>query len=139
MITSDSAASRIATSGERQGTGQPGGNQNPGADPPTLQIWPTVPTQDAEKLILMGHAGLRGWPVACQEANDATVAGGGGGAMRDDLDHRLHDAVALDEIDLYADVLSAVAAADRPLTDDELDAVLGLGRTQEAGPPAQAV
>ena len=59
--------------------------------------------------------------------------------MRDDLDHRLHDAVALDEIDLYADVLSAVAAADRPLTDDELDAVLGLGRTQEAGPPAQAV
>jgi len=46
--------------------------------------------------------------------------------MRDDLDDRLHDAVALDEIDLYADVLSAVAAVDRPLTDDELDAVLGL-------------
>ncbi len=46
--------------------------------------------------------------------------------MRDDLDDRLHDAVALDEIDLYSDVLSAVAAADRPLTDDELDAVLGL-------------
>lgn len=48
--------------------------------------------------------------------------------MRDDLDDRLHDAVALDEIDLYADVLSAVAAADRPLTDDEIDAVLGLDR-----------
>jgi hypothetical protein len=46
--------------------------------------------------------------------------------MRDDLDDRLSDAVALDEIDLYANVLSAVAAADRPLTDDELDAVLGL-------------
>ena len=52
--------------------------------------------------------------------------GDGGGAMRDDLDDRLSDAVALDEIDLYADVLTAVAAADRPLTDDELDAVLGL-------------
>jgi len=46
--------------------------------------------------------------------------------MRDDLDDRVHDAVALDEIDLYADVLSAVATADRPLTADELDAVLGL-------------
>jgi len=46
--------------------------------------------------------------------------------MRDDLDDRLHDAVALDEIDLFSDVLSAVAAADRPLTDDEIDAVLGV-------------
>jgi hypothetical protein len=34
--------------------------------------------------------------------------------------------VALDEIDLYTDVLSAVAAADRPLTDAELDEVLGI-------------
>jgi len=47
--------------------------------------------------------------------------------MREDLDDRLHDAVALDEISLYGDVLSAVAASDRPLTDDEIDAVLGLG------------
>jgi len=46
--------------------------------------------------------------------------------MREHLDHRVHDAVALDEIDLYGEVLSAVAAADRPLTDDEIDAVLGL-------------
>ncbi|HUJ06633.1 MAG TPA: hypothetical protein VLX31_11045 [Streptosporangiaceae bacterium] len=56
--------------------------------------------------------------------------------MRDDLDDRLHDAVALDEIDLYADVLSAVAAADRPLTDAELDAVLGVRRTPGASPSA---
>lgn len=56
--------------------------------------------------------------------------------MRDDLDDRLHDAVALDEIDLYADVLSAVAAADRPLTDDELDAVLGLDQTAGAVSPS---
>ncbi len=56
--------------------------------------------------------------------------------MRDDLDDRLHDAVALDEIHLYADVLSAVAAADGPLTDAELDAVLGLGESSGAAPSA---
>jgi len=57
---------------------------------------------------------------------DQIPAGDGGGALRD-LDDRLHDAVALDEISLYGDVLSAVAASDRRLTDDEIDAVLGLG------------
>ena len=48
--------------------------------------------------------------------------------MRDDLDDRIHDVVALDEINLYGDVLSAVAAADRPLTNDEIDAVLGVSQ-----------
>jgi hypothetical protein len=42
------------------------------------------------------------------------------------LDLRVQDAVALDEIELYAEVLSAVAAADRPLTPAELDAALGI-------------
>ena len=42
------------------------------------------------------------------------------------VDLRLHDDVALDEIELYAEVLSAVAAADRPLTLAELDDVLGV-------------
>ena len=42
------------------------------------------------------------------------------------LDLRVHDRVALDEIELYAEVLSAVAAADRPLTAAELDAALGI-------------
>ena len=46
--------------------------------------------------------------------------------MRDGLDLRVHDRVALDEIDLYAEVLSAVAVSDRALTVAELDAVLGL-------------
>ena len=46
--------------------------------------------------------------------------------MRGYVDLRVHDTVALDEIELYAEVLSAVAASDRPLTDDELDEVLGL-------------
>ena len=42
------------------------------------------------------------------------------------LDLRVHDRVALDEIELYAEVLSAVAATDRPLTDAELDEALGI-------------
>ena len=46
--------------------------------------------------------------------------------MRDYIDLRVHDLVALDEIELYAEMLSAVAASDRPLTDDEIDEVLGV-------------
>jgi len=48
------------------------------------------------------------------------------GALREHLDLRVHDRVALDEIELYAEVLSAVAAADRRLTAEELDQVLGV-------------
>jgi hypothetical protein len=48
------------------------------------------------------------------------------GAVREGLDLRVHDSVALDEIELYAEVLSAVAASDGPLTSDELDEVLGV-------------
>ena len=47
-------------------------------------------------------------------------------ALREHLDLRVHDRVALDEIELYAEVLSAVAASDRPLTAEELDQVLGV-------------
>jgi hypothetical protein len=43
------------------------------------------------------------------------------------LDLRVHDRVALDEIELYAEVLTAVAGADRPLTAAELDEALGIG------------
>lgn len=50
----------------------------------------------------------------------------GVGVLRDDVDLRFHDRVALEEIELYAEVLSAVAAADGPLTRAELDEVLGL-------------
>ena len=42
------------------------------------------------------------------------------------VDLRVHDDVALDEIELYAEVLSAVAASDGPLSSTELDAVLGV-------------
>jgi len=46
--------------------------------------------------------------------------------LREHLDLRVHDRVALDEIELYTEVLSAVAASDRPLTAEELDQVLGV-------------
>jgi hypothetical protein len=38
----------------------------------------------------------------------------------------VHDDVALDEIEVYTDVLAAVAASDGPLPQSELDAALGL-------------
>ncbi len=46
--------------------------------------------------------------------------------MAEYVDLRVHDRVALDEIELYAEVLGAVAASDGPLTREELDEVLGV-------------
>lgn len=46
--------------------------------------------------------------------------------MRSDVDLRVPDLVALEEIELYAEMLSAVAIAERPLTNDEIDEVLGV-------------
>ena len=46
--------------------------------------------------------------------------------MPEYVDLRVHDRVALDEIELYAEVLGAVAASDGPLTREELDEVLGV-------------
>jgi hypothetical protein len=47
-------------------------------------------------------------------------------AVPEYVDLRVHDRVALDEIDLYAEVLGAVAASDGPLSNEELDEVLGV-------------
>jgi hypothetical protein len=57
------------------------------------------------------------------------------GALREHLDLRVHDRVALDEIELYTEVLSAVAASDRPLTAEELDQVLGVRPVARASVP----
>jgi len=57
------------------------------------------------------------------------------GAVREHLDLRVPDRVALDEIELYAEVLSAVAVCDRPLTSQELDEVLGVGSGSGAARP----
>ena len=63
-----------------------------------------------------------------------SLKGGAGSARRSkevstipmQVDLRVHDDVALDEIELYTDVLAAVAASDGPLPQSELDAALGL-------------
>jgi hypothetical protein len=44
------------------------------------------------------------------------------------VDLRVHDDVALGEIELYAEVLATVAASDGPLTKSELDKALGIRR-----------
>jgi hypothetical protein len=56
--------------------------------------------------------------------------------LRDGVDLRFHDRVALEEIELYAEVLSAVAAADGPLSSAEIDEVLGLRQCPDADPYA---
>lgn len=80
-------------------------------------------------MVPMGHGPVPG----CARSLKCRVArhddSGRRSTLGEYVDVRLHDRVALDEIELYAEVLSAVAASDRPLTDDELDEVLGLGRT----------
>ena len=42
------------------------------------------------------------------------------------VDLRVHDDVALGEIELYAEVLATVAASDGPLTKNQLDEAIGL-------------
>ncbi|RBQ14516.1 hypothetical protein DP939_40340 [Spongiactinospora rosea] len=56
--------------------------------------------------------------VGCGRKDDAVG--------HDDMDLRVHDRVALDEIALYAEVLTAVAITERRLTLEELDNALGL-------------
>ncbi|MDA2814247.1 hypothetical protein O4J56_26600 [Nocardiopsis sp. RSe5-2] len=46
--------------------------------------------------------------------------------MEPHVDARLQDGEALEEIELYADVLIAAAGSERPLSTDELDRVLGV-------------
>ncbi|HKB31438.1 MAG TPA: hypothetical protein VKD26_11440 [Streptosporangiaceae bacterium] len=58
--------------------------------------------------------------------------------MPEQVDLRVHDRVALAEIELYAEVLSAVAVADRRLTAAEIDEVLGLRSDAERGPSGRA-
>ncbi|KWW97992.1 hypothetical protein C3Y87_18065 [Carbonactinospora thermoautotrophica] len=41
-------------------------------------------------------------------------------------DLRVHDRVALDEIELYAELVIAASSSDGPLSQDEVDAILGV-------------
>jgi hypothetical protein len=48
------------------------------------------------------------------------------GQVAEHRDLRVHDHILLDEIELYTEVLSAVAASEGPLTAAQLDEVLGV-------------
>jgi hypothetical protein len=48
-------------------------------------------------------------------------------------DARIQDPLVLDEIELYGDLVIAASASDQPLSQAEIDLVLGLRRD---GPPA---
>ncbi|WP_046470466.1 hypothetical protein [Allosalinactinospora lopnorensis] len=55
--------------------------------------------------------------------------------MDHSIDPRLHDHVALAEIELYTELLTAVATAECSLTLDEIDRVLGVRPVREPDPP----
>jgi hypothetical protein len=74
-------------------------------------------------MVLLGHVPGRPGRVAFSQRWETEVDA----VCQANLDLRVHDRVALDEIELYSEMLSAVATTDRPLTTDEIDTVLGLG------------
>jgi hypothetical protein len=77
-------------------------------------------------MALLGHAEAPDRGVALYQCSLRIRSAMEVSAVRERLDLRLHDSVALDEIELYAEVLSAVAASDHRLTPEELDEVLGV-------------
>ena len=66
----------------------------------------------------MSRRSLKGGAASSRSAEVSTIP------MQVDL--RVHDDVALGEIELYAEVLTAVAASDGPLSERELDEALGI-------------
>ena len=69
---------------------------------------------------MVSRRNLKGGAGSARSAEVSTIP------MQVDL--RVHDAVALGEIELYAEVLTAVAASDGPLSKRELDEALGISR-----------
>lgn len=70
----------------------------------------------------MAQRNLKGRQSSRRSAEVSAISG----HVDRQVDLRVHDDVAMDEIELYAEVLSAVAASDRPLSPSEIDAVLGI-------------
>lgn len=53
-------------------------------------------------------------------------------------DRRVHDHVVLDEIELYGDLMIAASASEGPLTQAQIDAVLGLAGGRGSGTHGRA-
>lgn len=64
--------------------------------------------------------------------------GGGGGPVTVKPDARVHDYVALDEIELYGELMIAASRSDGPLSTAEIDAVLGVTGLAESAEPLSA-
>lgn len=85
-------------------------------------------------MTLSGHAAVPRGTVAWYPGTLCKDSATEVDTMPEKLDLRVHDRVALDEIELYAEVLSAVAIADRRLTVPEIDEVLGVRSVPGHGP-----
>jgi hypothetical protein len=83
-----------------------------------------ITPKDESRMVHLGHVPEPPGRVAFPQGVEGTEVGA---MCQTNLDLRVHDRVALDEIELYSEILSAVAMADRPLTTDEIDMVLGIG------------
>ena len=62
--------------------------------------------------------------------------GRGAGVVFDNPDARIHDAVALDEIELYGNLMIAAAESDGPLSQDQIDEILGVRTRGDAAAAA---
>lgn len=71
--------------------------------------------------------------IVAVEDPDSKYEGGVDAVRQGDREASVHDHVALHEIELYGEVLSAVAATERSLTQDEIDAVLGVESVSRPG------
>ena len=80
------------------------------------------------RMALMGHADQRRFDVALRHRRQAS-ASTEVSTVPEFVDLRVHDLVALEEIELNAEVLGAVAASEAPLSREELDEVLGVRPT----------
>jgi hypothetical protein len=62
----------------------------------------------------------------------------GGGRVTVKPDARVHDYVALDEIELYGELMIAASRSDGPLSTAEIDAVLGVTDHSDSAEPLSA-
>ena len=70
-----------------------------------------------------GQAPSLGMPVrTSRDSEDREEVGG----VPSGPDVRVHDRVALDEIELYGELVIAASSSDEPLSEDQIDLVLGL-------------
>jgi hypothetical protein len=65
-------------------------------------------------------------PPSRDEWRGLELAEGGGPAVVRPPDTRLQDPLVLDEIELYGDLVIAASSSEEPLSQDEIDHVLGV-------------